>query len=129
MVLWESMMMGVATNIVAARPTLTSIASNSSHCHPADRWSTLLSHVICPGLCRYGLVTKKIMSVCMQQCHAPKMIAITKFKTTKINFEGLFGLSTKLDPTKITHHTIFSRKAADGVAVALNVHAVIMIMF
>ena len=36
MVLCESMMMGVATTIVAAWPTLSSIASNSSHCHPAD---------------------------------------------------------------------------------------------
>ena len=37
MVLCESTMMGVATNIVAARPTFSSnIASNSSHCHPAD---------------------------------------------------------------------------------------------
>ena len=31
-------MTGVATNIVAARPILSSIASNSNHCqcHPAD---------------------------------------------------------------------------------------------
>ena len=32
-VIYESMMMGVATNIVAVRPILSSIAS---HCHPAD---------------------------------------------------------------------------------------------
>ena len=32
----------------------------------------------------------------MQQCHAPRLVAVTKFKTTKINFEGLFGLSTKI---------------------------------
>ena len=63
----------------------------------------LLSHVICPSLCRYGLVlTKKIASACIdntssfvQQCHAP---AVTIFKTTKINFEGLFRLSTKIRP-------------------------------
>ena len=36
MVQCESMMMGVATNIVAARPILSSIASNTNHCHPAD---------------------------------------------------------------------------------------------
>ena len=42
MVLCESMMMGVATNIVAARPILSSIASNSSHYHPADRCLTLI---------------------------------------------------------------------------------------
>ena len=29
-------------------------------------------------------------------CHAPELIAATKFKTTKINFWGLFGLSTKI---------------------------------
>ena len=29
-------------------------------------------------------------------CHAPELIAATKFKTTKINFGGLFGLSTKI---------------------------------
>ena len=30
------------------------------------------------------------------QCHAPGLVAVTKFKTTKINFEDLFGLSTKI---------------------------------
>ena len=67
------MMMGMATNIVAARPTLPVVlACNSSHCHPADRSSVfdtnniiLLSHAICPSLCRYGLVTKKIASACI----------------------------------------------------------------
>ena len=34
-------------------------------------------------------------------CHAPELIAATKFKTTKINFGGLFGLSTK-----ITRYTV-----------------------
>ena len=34
----------------------------------------------------------------MQQCHAPRLVAVTKFKTTKINFEGLFWLSTKIIP-------------------------------
>ena len=66
--LCESLMMGVATNIVAARPTLSSIASNSTHCHPADRSSILnilLSHAFCPSLCRYGSVTKKIVSTCI----------------------------------------------------------------
>ena len=29
--------------------------------------------------------------------HAPELIAATKFKTTKINFGGLFGLSTKIN--------------------------------
>ena len=35
-------------------------------------------------------------------CHAPELIATTKFKTTKINFGGLFRLSMK-----ITHYTVF----------------------
>ena len=30
-------------------------------------------------------------------CHAPELIAATKFKTTKINFGGLSGLSTKIN--------------------------------
>ena len=30
-------------------------------------------------------------------CHAPELIAATKFKITKINFGGLFGLSTKIN--------------------------------
>ena len=48
MVLCESMMMGVATNIVAVRPTLSSIASNSSHCRPADKCSTLIFFYLMP---------------------------------------------------------------------------------
>ena len=51
-----SRMMGVATNIVVARPTLP------SNCHPEDSvfdTNILLSHAICPGLCRYGLVLNK----------------------------------------------------------------------
>ena len=41
------------------------LASNSSHCHPADSifdTNILLSHAICPSLCRYSLETKKIAS-------------------------------------------------------------------
>ena len=50
----------------------------------------------------HGLVTKKIASEIecvihvLVQCHAPVLVAVSKFKTTKINFEGLFGLSTKI---------------------------------
>ena len=64
-VICESMMMGMATNIMAARPVL---ASNSNRCHPADGvfdTNILLSHAICSSLCRYGLVTKKITSACI----------------------------------------------------------------
>ena len=69
MVICESMMMSVATNIIATRPTLPSISKQgfcSSHYHPADsifNTNILLSHAICPSLCRYGLVTKKIASI------------------------------------------------------------------
>ena len=93
------MMMGVATNIVVARPTL---CSNNSHCHPEDSifdTNILLSHAIYPGLCRYGLVLNKerdrarvsITSSHCVQCHAPGLVAVTKFN----------GLSTK-----ITRHTV-----------------------
>ena len=80
-VIRESMMMGVATIIVAAQPTLPILASSNGHCHPADSvfdTNIFLSHAICPSLCRYGL-------------------AVTNLKP----FEGLFGLSTK-----ITRHTV-----------------------
>ena len=53
-VICESMMMGVATNIVAARPTLSSISKQySSHCRPADSvfdTNILVSHATCPSL-------------------------------------------------------------------------------
>ena len=64
MVQCESMMMGMATNIVAMWPILSSIASNSNHCHPADSiFDTDNSSI--SSLCRYGLVTKKIASACI----------------------------------------------------------------
>ena len=65
------------------------LASNSSHCHPADSvfdTDILLSHAFCPSLCRYGLVKIRrsrarvlITSSLVQQCHAPKLVAVTKF--------------------------------------------------
>ena len=60
-------MMGVGTNIVAAWPTHPNVSKQQySYCHPADSvfdTNILLSHAICPSLCRYGLiVTKKIES-------------------------------------------------------------------
>ena len=116
MVLCESMMMGMATNIVAGRPTLSSIASNSSHCHPADSvfdTNILLSHAICPSLCRYGLVTKKIMSACIDYIIACAAVPhpwtgcmlSQNLKPRKL-IEGLFGLPRKLIPTKITRYTV-----------------------
>ena len=42
------------------------------------------------------------------QCHAPVLVAVTKFKTTKVNFEGLFGLSMK-----ITRHTVLKKNLRD----------------
>ena len=109
MVLCESMMMGVATNFVAAWPTLSTIASNSSHRIQliASLTPIFFYLMLFVQVCRYGLVTKirrswarvSITSSLVQQCHAPGLVAVTKFKTIKINFEGLFGLSTI-----ITHH-------------------------
>ena len=104
--------MGVAINIVAAKllQTVLVFASDSSHCHPADSvldTHILLSHAICPSLCSSN---KKIASEIERVyrlhhhfagCHAPELNAATKFKTTKINFGGLFGLSTK-----ITRYTV-----------------------
>ena len=90
------------------------LASNSSHCHPADGvfdTNILLSHAICPSVYRYGLVRKKItneiervyrlqayisITSSLVQCHAPGLVTVMKFKTTKINFEGPFELSTKI---------------------------------
>ena len=46
------------------------------------------------------------------QCHAPGLVAVTKFKTTKINFEDLFGFSQKLQPMKIICHTVFGTYGA-----------------
>ena len=65
-VIRESMMMGMATNIVAAWPTLPILASNSSHCHPADSvfdTNIFLSHAIYPSLCRYSLAVTKFKTV------------------------------------------------------------------
>ena len=53
----------------------------------------------------FVVVIKKIVSeiervyrfIACAGCHAPELIAATKFKTTKINFGGLFGLSTKIN--------------------------------
>ena len=59
-----------------------------------------------------------IISSLVQQCYAPRLVAVTKFKTTKINFEGFFGLSTKIS-THENHppygsscpHTLATHKA------------------
>ena len=44
-----------------------------------------------------------ITSSLMQQCRAPRLVAVTKFKTTKMNFSDF---PRKLDPTKITRHIV-----------------------
>ena len=104
-VICKSMMMGVAKNIVAARhfPVL---ASNSSHCHSADGvfdTNILLSQAIYPSFCGYGLVLNKedherdrACVSSLVQSHTPGLVAILKFKTKKINSEGLLLLSTKI---------------------------------
>ena len=52
----------------------------------------------------FVVVIKKIASeierdyiIACGGCHAPELIAATKFKTTKINFGALFGLSAKIN--------------------------------
>ena len=82
-------------------------ASDSSHCHPADSvldTNILLSHAIYPSICsstsnkedrERDRACVSITSSLVPGCHAPALIAATKFKTTKINFGGLFRLSTK----------------------------------
>ena len=89
-------------------------ASDSSRCHPAAADSVLhtnilLSHAICPSICSSNKEDRErdracvsITSSLVPGCHAPELIAATKFKTTKINFGGLFGLSTK-----ITRYTVY----------------------
>ena len=89
----------------SAANTFQHIASNSSHCHPADSVfdANILHLMLFVQVCRYGLLTKirrlrvhvSITSLLVQQCHAPGLVAVTK---VKINFEGLFGLSTIIRP-------------------------------
>ena len=63
-VLCGSMMMGVGKNINHVRGS----TANTSQCYNVSKqqWplssntNILLSHAICPSLCRYGLVTKEI---------------------------------------------------------------------
>ena len=80
----------------------------SSHYHPAHSvldTNILLSHAI-NFVQVFVVVTKKIASEIERVyrlhhhfvgCHTPELIAATKFKTTKIKFGGLFGLSTKIN--------------------------------
>ena len=93
-------------------------ASDCSHCHPPDSvlgTNILLSHAIYPSLCSSNKEDRERdrVSVCIDYiitcagCHAPELIAATKFKTTEINFGGLFGVSTK---TKITCSTVLAIK-------------------
>ena len=79
-------------------------------CHPANSvldTNILLSHAICPRICSSNKEDRErdracvsITSSLVPGCHAPELIAATKFKTTKINFEGLFGFSTKINTHK-----------------------------
>ena len=100
--------MGIATNIVAAQPTLSSVSSNS-HCHPADSvFDTNILYLVlfCPSLCRYAAYNNKpdcerdrvrvSITSSLMQWRAPGLVPIMKFKTMKINFEGLFRLSMKI---------------------------------
>ena len=109
-------MMGVVKNIMAAWPiTYAVIASNSSHCHPANGilyTNILPSHAICPSLCKCGFVTRKIVSKieCVYQfihhhlCGATPLdwISVMTFKITKIDSEGFLGLSMKISTSENT---------------------------
>ena len=92
MILCESMIMGVVKNITAN--TSLVLASNSS---VADGvFNTNILHLML-FVCRYGLVIKKIVSACIDYmyiiaCAVPRPWTDCYHKT-KINFEGLFGLS------------------------------------
>ena len=57
-----------------------------------------------------------IISSLVQQCHAPGLVAVTKFKITKINFEGLFGFYTK-----ITHQTVYVSTVATRVSIVKQI--------
>ena len=85
----------------------------------------LLSHAIYPSLWRCSLVPRShpfeggawgrdywrdrvrvsnYIAHCLCSAMPLDWVAITKFKTMKINSEGLLWLSTKLAPPKITRH-------------------------
>ena len=63
----------------------------------------------------FVIVTKKIASEIehvyqlhhhFAGCHAPELIAATKFKTTKIKLGAFSDFPRKLIPTKITRYTV-----------------------
>ena len=95
-------------------------ASDSSHCHPADSvldTNILPSHAICPSICSSNKEDRErdracvsITSSLVPGCHAPELIAATKFKTTKIVIlEAFSDFPRKLIPTKITRYTVHVR--------------------
>ena len=80
---------------VAAGQHFLVIASNSTHCHPADNVfdTNTIIPLFCPSLYRYAWLSNKDherdrarISITLVQCHFPVLVAITKFKTTIINF-------------------------------------------
>ena len=83
-------------------------ASDSSHYHPVDSIildTNILLLALMLFVQVFVVVIKKIVSEIERvyrlhhrlcQVPRPELIAATKFKTTKINFGGLFGLSTKI---------------------------------
>ena len=99
---------------VAAGQHFLVIASNSTHCHPADNVfeTNTIIPLFCPSLYRYAWLSNKDherdrarISITLVQCHFPVLVAITKFKTTIINFSEF---PWKLAPTNITHHTVIT---------------------
>ena len=58
-----------------------------------------------------------LMTSSLVQCHTPVLIAVTKFKTTKINSEGLLWLSTK-----ITCHTVVKERKSKYMYVCVPIN-------
>ena len=88
------------------------LASNSSHCHPADSvfdTDILLSHAFCPSLCRIWLSIKQRRSRDHRLCRSATpldWLLSRNLKPRKLILRAFFYFPRKLDPTKITRHTV-----------------------
>ena len=117
MVLCEVMMMGVATNIVAARPTLSSIVSNSSHCHPADRCSTLIFFYlmlfvqVSVGIWLSNKEDReRVYRLHHRFCSSATpldWLLSRNLKPRKLILRAFSDFPRKLDPTKIIRHAVY----------------------
>ena len=83
-------MMGMAKDIVAARPAVHSviIASNSSHCHLANgilNTNILISHAVCFKTKKVTSEIERVYQLHCRLCSATPLdcVAVTKFKPLK----------------------------------------------